>query len=76
MSSGPAGGQQAGRQRRPPRLSQHPQRTSLTIEVTYRGGSTCWWALKARGRVWRRSGTLALHDVLQDIFDGVGGSIE
>jgi len=76
MSSAPAGGQQLGRRRRPPRLTQHPQRTPLTIQVSYRGGAECWWTIKARGRTWRRPGTLALHDVLQDIFDGVGGAVE
>lgn len=41
--------------------------------MTYRGGSEMWWQLEARGRVWRRDGAIALHDVLQDIFDGVNG---
>jgi hypothetical protein len=44
--------------------------------VTYRGGAEAWWSIKARGRVWRRPGTLALHDVLQDVLDGIGGSLE
>jgi hypothetical protein len=66
----------SGRRQAPPRLFGLPQRTTITIEVTYRGGSECWWSLKARNRVWRRPGTLALHDVLQDILDGKGGSAE
>lgn len=76
MSSGPAGGQLAGRRRRPPRLSGLNPRHELEVRISYRGGSEAWWTVRARGRVWRRPGTLALHDVLMDVMEGIGGSID
>lgn len=38
------------------------------VKVTYRGGPECWWQLEARGKTVRRPGSLALHDVLWEIF--------
>lgn len=37
----------------------------MQVTVVYRGGSECWWELRARGVVVRRPGSMALHDVLQ-----------
>lgn len=45
-----------------------PRRRPLTIKVTYRGGPECWWQLEARGRTWRRPGSLYLHDVLAEVM--------
>nr|CRY96850.1 hypothetical protein [uncultured prokaryote] len=46
------------------RLAERDPREPLTITVTYRGGSECWWELRARGVTIRRPGSLSLHDVL------------
>lgn len=45
------------------------RRQPLNIRVVYRGGSECWWELRARGVTIRRPGHLSLHDVLRE-FDG------
>jgi len=54
--------------------SQRSLREPVTITVHYRGGSEAWWELKARGRTWRRPGSLCLHDVLADIYAGARSS--
>ena len=51
------------------RLYERDRRKPLTIVVTYRGGAECWWELRARGKVVRQPGAIALHDVLS-LFDG------
>lgn len=47
-----------------------PIRRPMTIRVKYRGGAECWWELHARGRMIRRPGSLALHDVLREFYGG------
>lgn len=56
-----------------PGLPAVPRRERLTITVSHRGGAESWWELRARGRVWRRPGWMALEDVLADIYDGYRG---
>jgi hypothetical protein len=51
------------------RLYERERRKPLTVVVTYRGGAECWWELRARGKVVRMPGVMALHDVLSQ-FDG------
>lgn len=57
-------------------LARRNPREPITILVTYRGGAEGWWEIKARGRVWRVPGVLALHDVLMGINEGKGGRKE
>lgn len=42
-------------------------RTPLTVQVTYRGGPECWWELRSRGLILRRSGATAIHDALMEL---------
>lgn len=58
--SGPSGLHSALVARRDPRKP-------LTVTIVYRGGSECWWELRARGMVVRRPGHLQLHDVLSEL---------
>jgi len=53
---------------RKPALSHWNGRTALTVTVRYRGGAECWYEVKARGRVWRAPGVLALHDVMEAVY--------
>ena len=53
------------------RLVPRNPREPLTITVTYRGGSECWWEIRARGTVVRRPGSEALHDVLAHLSGGI-----
>jgi hypothetical protein len=43
-------------------------RKPVKVTVRFRGGPECWWELQARGRTYRRPGSLALHDVLREIY--------
>lgn len=65
----PAGGQNtASTERRGPfGLPPRNPRDPLTIKVKYRGGSEAYYEIHARGRVFRRPGTVALHDIMQEI---------
>ena len=47
-------------------LLRRDPRKPLTVTVVYRGGSECWWELRARGVVLRRPGHNCLHDVLAE----------
>lgn len=49
-------------------LARRNRREPLTLSVSFRGGPECWWEIKARGRTWRRPGSLALHDVLSQLY--------
>lgn len=40
------------------------QRKPVTVVLKYRGGPEGWVEIRARGRVWRRPGATAIHDVL------------
>jgi len=51
------------------RLYARDRRKPLQVTITYRGGAECWWELRARGKVVRQPGAMALHDVLS-LFDG------
>jgi hypothetical protein len=51
------------------RLWLRNRRKPLQVVVTYRGGAECWWELRARGKVVRVPGALAIEDVLSQ-FDG------
>jgi len=53
------------------RLTPRDPRDPLTVTVTYRGGSECWWEIRARGVVIRRPGHVALHDVLSHLSGGL-----
>ena len=48
-----------------------PRRKPLHLSVVYRGGPECWWEIRSRGRVIRRPGVMALHDVLKEIHQGI-----
>lgn len=54
------------------RLPRRDARTPLTIRIHYRGGSECWYEIKARGGTLRVPGVRALHDVMSIINDGGG----
>lgn len=56
---------------RPPALSPWPRREPLTLRIHYRGGGEAWFEIKARGRTWRKPGSLALYDVMRDVW-GMG----
>lgn len=59
------------------RALQRLRRTeTVTLSVRFRGGSELWWEIRARGRVWRRPGHLALHDVLVELYEGTGGKTQ
>lgn len=60
----------SGRRRRSPLsgLPPHPPRSPLSVTVVYRGGAECWIELRSRGRVVRRPGSVALYDVLREIW--------
>ena len=57
-----------------PPLSRSAMREPLTITTRLRGGPELWWELRARGRVFRVPGSLALHDVMEWIHSGQGGT--
>jgi len=57
----------------PPPLSRKHLRQTIVVEVRFRGGPELWWELRARGRVWRRPGSLAMHDVLEELYEGING---
>jgi hypothetical protein len=42
-------------------------RKPITIEVTYEGGRTARWKVRARGRTWHFPGVMAIHDVMGTI---------
>lgn len=44
-----------------------PRRKPLTLTLVYRGGPEAWWEVRARGRVWRRPGVTALHDLMTEV---------
>jgi hypothetical protein len=48
-------------------LSRRDPKAKLTLQVTYRGGSECWWLVTARGRSAVFPGHLCLHDVMREI---------
>jgi hypothetical protein len=58
------------------RLTVRDRRSPLVLTVAYRGGSEAWYELRTRGRIWRISGSVCLHDVMEMINDGVGGQVE
>lgn len=43
-------------------------RTTLTLTVRYRGGAECWYEVRARGRIHRLPGHVALHDVMGKVY--------
>lgn len=57
---------------RRPSLPRWDRRNALTITVRYRGGAEGWYEVRARGRVFRTVGSLALHDVMTSIYEGDG----
>jgi hypothetical protein len=44
-------------------------RDPLTVLVRYRGGSECWYELRARGRTYRAPGHLAINDIMDRIYE-------
>jgi len=75
MPSAAGGPQQARRPKGTPSLPPKNPRDRMGVTISYRGGPEAWWQIEARGRVWRRPGCLALHDVLQEIYEGRGGKL-
>jgi hypothetical protein len=49
------------------RLESRDPRKPITIEVTFEGGNTARYKLRARGRTWHFSGVTALHDVMNTV---------
>lgn len=45
-----------------------PRQKPLTVVLKYRGGPECWVEVRARGRIWRRPGTVAIYDLLTTVF--------
>lgn len=45
------------------------KRELLTIRISYRGGSECWYEVKARGSSKRFPGHMALHDIMRQIYN-------
>jgi hypothetical protein len=67
-------GHVAAAAKRPP-LTNRDLRTVQTLVVKYRGGAEAWWEIKARGRIYRMPGWVALHDAMVSIY-GDGQSHE
>jgi hypothetical protein len=40
----------------------------VTVVLKYRGGPEGWVEVRARGRIWRRPGFTAIHDVLIEVL--------
>jgi hypothetical protein len=51
---------------RPP-LSERNPRDPLTVTMVYRGGPEGYWEVRARGRVWRFPGHVAVFDMMRVI---------
>jgi hypothetical protein len=49
------------------RLKGRSRNAPITIEVTYRGGSQCWYRIRARGQLFSIPGDRAIHDVMEYI---------
>lgn len=49
------------------RLGSRDGRKPLSIEITFEGGNTARYRIRARGRTWHFSGVTALHDVMSAI---------
>lgn len=64
-------GQRAARPRSL-RLTERDGRKPITVEVTFEGGNTCRYRIRARGRTWHFSGVTALHDVMNAINRTLG----
>lgn len=54
------------------RLETRDPAKPINIEVTYIGGPTARYRIRARGRTWHFSGVLAFHDVMQTINRTLG----
>lgn len=50
------------------------RRDPLTITIVSRGGSECWWEVRARGCVARVPGHVCVEDLFAMIYDGNGRS--
>lgn len=51
------------------KLTRWNPRDPLTLTVTYRGGAECWIEVKARGRLGRYPGHVAIYEVLRDVWN-------
>lgn len=49
------------------RLESRDGRKPITVEITFEGGNTARYRVRARGRTWHFSGVTALHDVMNAI---------
>lgn len=54
---------------RPSHLTPKEARQPHTVQVTYRGGAEAWWELKWGNNTVRRSGVLALHDIMRELYN-------
>lgn len=45
-----------------------PYKRPVTVVLKYRGGPEGWVEVRARGRIWRRPGCTAIHDVLLTVL--------
>lgn len=44
-----------------------PRRKPMHIDIRWRGGPECWYEIRARGRTIRRPGSIALHDLMEQL---------
>lgn len=44
-------------------------REKLTLTITYRGGTECWYEVHARGCMGRFPGYVSLHDMMREIYN-------
>lgn len=51
-----------------PPLSHWDRRTPLTLQIRYRGGPEAWYEVKGRGRTWRVTGDIGIHDVMEAVY--------
>jgi len=47
------------------------RRDPLTVQIVFRGGSECWYELRARNCVWRVPGWLDIESVMADIYNDI-----
>lgn len=51
-----------------------PRKRPMTVTLVYRGGPECWIEVRARGRIVRRPGVVALVDLWRELAQWTGHS--
>lgn len=49
-----------------------PRKRPMTVTLVYRGGPECWIEVRARGRIVRRPGVVALVDLWRELAQWTG----